>query len=158
MTAYRVEPGDAETVLDVWRQRWSGEVVYTPRGAYGARDVASFRAVAADGRLFGLVTFVIERGLCGLVTMNAILDGHGVGTKLLDAALAEARAHGAERVVATLTNDNLRAYAFFQKRGFRLVALRPDAIAEVRLKKPKIPLVAPNGIPIRDYLDVERAP
>jgi hypothetical protein len=53
------------------------------------------------------------------------------------------------------TNNNLRALAFYQKRGFRLVALIPGAVEQLRTLKPTIPLVDRTGLPIRDELHLE---
>jgi ribosomal protein S18 acetylase RimI-like enzyme len=53
------------------------------------------------------------------------------------------------------TNDNTPALRFYQKRGFVLSALRPNAIAENRKVKPEIPLTGQDGIPIRDELELE---
>ena len=49
----------------------------------------------------------------------------------------------------------MRALAFYQKRGFRLVGLVPGAIDEERSLKPSIPLVDSAGLPIRDELYLE---
>jgi hypothetical protein len=43
---------------------------------------------------------------------------------------------------------------FYQRRGFLLSALRPNAIEETRKRKP-IPLVDEAGIPIRDEIELE---
>lgn len=151
-----IEPAAPHSVLATWRDLWSGEVIYTPRGVFSPRDVTALAARDRTNRMIGLATYAIRDGVASIVTINAMLDGTGVGTALLERITAEARAGGATSLAATLTNDNLRAFAFFQKRGFRLTALRPGAIDAVRARKPKIPLVALNGIPIRDYIDVER--
>jgi hypothetical protein len=44
----------------------------------------------------------------------------------------------------------------YQRRGFRLVALRPGAVDRARAElKPSIGDLAANGIPIRDEFDLE---
>ena len=53
------------------------------------------------------------------------------------------------------TNNNLRALAFYHKRGFRLMRLVPGAIEESRRLKPSIPQVDSTGLPIRDELQLE---
>ena len=58
----------------------------------------------------------------------------------------------------TTTNDNVDALRFYQRRGFRLVALRPGAVDDARARhKPAIPGTGAHGIPLRDELDLERA-
>ncbi len=54
------------------------------------------------------------------------------------------------------TNDNLRALYFYQRRGFRIVAVHRDAVMHSREIKPEIPSVADNGIPILDELELEK--
>ena len=103
----------------------------------------------------GVVTYDIRDRQCELVTLNAFEDGRGVGSALLAAVAKEATAQGCRRLWLITTNDNLRALAFYQRRGLRLAALYPGAVDESRRIKPSISLVAENGIPIRDELELE---
>ena len=66
-----------------------------------------------------------------------------------------ARERGCRRLFLITTNDNLRALAFYQKRGFELAALRRGALNESRKLKPSIPLIGENGIPLRDEIELE---
>ena len=50
----------------------------------------------------------------------------------------------------------LDALRFYQRRGFRLVGLRPGALAASRAVKPEIPETGAYGIPLRDEIDLER--
>jgi hypothetical protein len=49
----------------------------------------------------------------------------------------------------------MAALRFYQKKGFVLVALYPNAIEESRRLKPEIPLLGNDGIPIRDEIEFE---
>jgi ribosomal protein S18 acetylase RimI-like enzyme len=109
-----------------------------------------------DGRPVGLLTFrpdgptTIE--LAALVVGE---PGRGIGSALVDALLIEAARSGADRIWAVTTNDNLEALRLYQRRGFRLVALRAGAVDEARATiKPSIGDLAANGIPIRDELEL----
>jgi hypothetical protein len=53
------------------------------------------------------------------------------------------------------TNDNLHALGFYQKRGFRLVAVHSNALAASRKIKPSIPDFGMHGIPLRDEIELE---
>ena len=79
----------------------------------------------------------------------------GVGTALLDAVRDAAVQAGCRRIWLITTNDNLRALGFYQKRGYRLVAVHRDALQRSRELKPSIPLVSPDGIPLRDEIELE---
>jgi ribosomal protein S18 acetylase RimI-like enzyme len=65
-----------------------------------------------------------------------------------------AKRSGCRRLRLTTTNDNLNALRFYQKVGFILAALRPNAIEKTRKLKP-IPMLGENGIPIRDEIELE---
>jgi hypothetical protein len=53
------------------------------------------------------------------------------------------------------TNDNVDALRFYQKKGFKLVAVHRNAIEQSRKLKPEIPSVGKNGIPLRDENELE---
>jgi GNAT superfamily N-acetyltransferase len=78
-----------------------------------------------------------------------------VGTALLDAVKRIALEAGCRRVYLTTTNDNLRALRFYQRRGFRLVAVYAGAVDRARAHKPQIPAIGMHGIPIRDEIELE---
>ena len=56
----------------------------------------------------------------------------------------------------TTTNDNLNALRFYQRRGFRITAVRPGAVDEARRTKPSISTSGEDGIPIHDEIELER--
>jgi ribosomal protein S18 acetylase RimI-like enzyme len=117
-------------------------------------ELPGFAAFEGE-RCVGLVTYEIDGEACEIVTIDALEEGQGIGTALLDAVACVARKAGCSRVQLLTTNNNLRALAFYQKRGFRLVGLVPGAIDEERSLKPSIPLVDAAGLPIRDELHLE---
>jgi hypothetical protein len=56
------------------------------------------------------------------------------------------------------TNDNVDALRFYQRRGFRIVAVHPGAVDVSRRElKPQISEIGDYGIPIRDELVLERS-
>ena len=74
---------------------------------------------------------------------------------LMDAALRAAREEGYRVVWLTTTNDNLDAIRFYQRRGFRIVGVRPGAVDRARVTlKPEIPEVGMYGIRMSDELDL----
>jgi GNAT superfamily N-acetyltransferase len=89
-----------------------------------------------------------------LLFLEALVPNAGVGTALLDAVVEYLRNLGASQLSVTTTNDNLNALSFYQRHGFRLSELRPGAVDRARLLKPTIPLIAENGIPICDELEL----
>jgi len=109
-----------------------------------------------DGRPVGIVTYRLDGRECELAFIAAFERHRGVGTALLEALLDAAA--GCDRVWLVTTNDNLEALRFYQRRGFRLTALRPGAIDELRASlKRRIGTVGEFGIPLRDELELERS-
>ena len=106
------------------------------------------------GRIAGLVTFDVRPGVLEIVTINALDRYAGIGTMLIEAVRAEAKRLGCQEITLTTTNDNIEALRFYQRRGFRLAALRPGAVDRSRLVKPEIPRTGDFGIPLRDEIDL----
>ena len=135
-------------------ERWGDSIVTGRGGVWHPSELPGFAALRG-GDCVGVVTYEIDGDACEVVTIDALEEGHGIGTALLNAVVEAAREAGCARVQLLTTNNNLRALAFYQKRGFRLVGLVPGAIDEQRSMKPSIPLVDSAGLPIRDELHLE---
>ena len=90
-----------------------------------------------------------------LVAINAFSRYQGIASALLRSIVDRLdRLEGFETLRLTTTNDNLDALQFYQRRGFRLQALRPGAVEAARAHKPTISAVGEHGILIRDELDL----
>ncbi len=110
-----------------------------------------------DGRPIGLVTYRRVNGECELAFIAALERQSGIGSALL-AALCREMGDG-ERIWLVTTNDNLEALRFYQRRGFRVSALRTGAVDESRSRlKPQIPTAGDFGIPVRDEIELEWRP
>lgn len=103
----------------------------------------------------GLVTYRIDEAACEVVTINSLVEGQGVGTALLEAVRVAAQEAGCRRVWLVVTNDNMPALRYYQKRGFHLAALYPNALEAARRLKPEIPLFGFDNIPLRDEIELE---
>lgn len=134
--------------------RWRAPTVVGHGHVYRVAELPGFVALEDDAPL-GVITFTIEDDACEVVTIDSLREGVGVGSALLQAVVDEAREAGCRRLWLVTTNDNLRMLRFTQKRGFALVALRPNALEESRRLKPEIPQHGLHGIPIRDELELE---
>ena len=107
------------------------------------------------GKRKGLLTYRISNRSCEIVTLDRLAQGCGIGSALVRAAIRAARRAGCSRVWLLTTNDNVRALRFYQRRGFRLTALRSGAIDRARRLKPQIPRLGDYGIEIRDELEFQ---
>ena len=83
------------------------------------------------------------------------MEKAGIGTALIDAVKDVATMARCKRLWLITTNDNMAALHFFQKRGFMLVAVYPNALEQSRKLKPEIPLIGIDGIPLRDEIELE---
>jgi N-acetylglutamate synthase-like GNAT family acetyltransferase len=152
-----VTPEDQEWVLEFMDIRW-GAIRMVSRGQmYLPHELPGFIA-EREGEKVGLLTYHVEDNACEIVTVDSVETGQGIGTRLLEAIKKKARDAGYRRLWVITTNDNLDALAFYQKRGFILVALHCDALSLSRRLKPEIPLVGKYGIPLRDEIELELNP
>jgi ribosomal protein S18 acetylase RimI-like enzyme len=119
-----------------------------------AGELPGFVATSG-GSPIGLLTYRIEAGECEIVSLDAIVQGRGVGTLLIDAVRALAVERGLKRTWLITTNDNLSAQRFYESRGFRVAAVHAGAMAESRRLKPEIPETGIDGIHIEDEIEME---
>jgi ribosomal protein S18 acetylase RimI-like enzyme len=136
------------------REAWHGEVVIAHGDAYRPAEQDGFVALDAE-RIAGHASYRLQDGGAELTAIVVAPRHEGIGSRLLERVVEVARAHGCARLVVTTTNDNVDALRFYQRRGFRLVAVRAGAVDEARVMKPEIPEIGSYGIPMRDEIDLE---
>jgi ribosomal protein S18 acetylase RimI-like enzyme len=154
----RVRPaGEADRPMIAWlmMELWGSALQYVHQTLYRPAELPGLIAERSS-RVVGLLTFHVDGSVLEVVTLNALERRGGVGTLLMEAAVAEARQRGCQEIRLTTTNDNLDAIRFYQRRGLRLVALRPGAVDRARAEKPEIPRIGDYGIPLRDEVDLAR--
>jgi GNAT superfamily N-acetyltransferase len=146
---------DEDWVHELLTERWGSTVIVTNGRVHDATELPGL--VASDsGRRVGLLTYAEDGAVTELVTVDAVTPGAGVGALLVEAAAQLAAKRGASRLRVVTTNDNLEGLGFYQRNGFVLVALRPEAATVTRLARPDLPEVGRHGIPLRDELELSR--
>lgn len=150
-----VADADETPVAAFLTARWGKRYIMLDGRAVDAARLPGF-LVEGDAGLGGLVTLMDEHDFSEIVTLDAATPLAGVGTALVAAAAARAEALGRAALKVRTTNDNLDALRFYQRRGFRIVAIVPEAIVIERLADPSIPEIGRHGIPIRDEIVLMR--
>jgi ribosomal protein S18 acetylase RimI-like enzyme len=110
-----------------------------------------------NGRLVGALTYVVTGAECEVLTLHVDGPRRGLGSALIAEVEKIARRAGCTRLWVITTNDNVDALRFYQRRGFRLAAVRAGAVDASRAAlKPEIPALGAHGIPIRDEIELEQ--
>lgn len=146
---------DRPWLLDLWNREWGGDTMVSRGRVYRLEDVEAVIAVQG-GAYVGAATFVILDDECELLSLNSMVEGIGVGTRLLQAVEDAAKQAGVSRVTLITSNDNLKAMRFYQRRGYRFHAVHVGAIDEARKQKPSIPLLGLDGIPLHDEIEMRK--
>ncbi|MCA9902385.1 MAG: GNAT family N-acetyltransferase, partial [Anaerolineae bacterium] len=120
---------DRPWLREFMRQQWGSEFVVSRGEKHEPALLPGFVA-EKDGQVVGVATYHVSGAACELMTIDSLVEGQGIGAALIDAIKTAARASGCVRLWLITTNDNIDALRFYQKRGFRLVAVYPDAIAQ----------------------------
>ena len=153
----RLEHADAAYIRDRIGATWGFPIISTT-GAYNGPDELKGLVWRDESeQILGLVTWFVKGNWAEIVTLDAYEQGRHIGGRLLDAAEAELLEYGVRWVSITTTNDNIRAIAFYLRRGYRIVKVELEGMERVRAVKPSVPLEGHEGLPLRDMLEFERA-
>ena len=136
------------------KSHWGSEIVVDKGRVIRPAELDGFAAFNGKEPVC-LVTYRIEGPDCEIVTIDSNSEREGIGMSLIDAAKGRAKAKGCRKLWLVTTNDNLNALGFYQRRGFRLTALYPNALEASRKLKPEISMKGAKDIPIRDELELE---
>lgn len=156
MPNFSVQPIDEkqrDEIAGILRQRW-GSAKVVSRGIVHQADQLPGFVVELDGKITGLATYHISGEACEIVSLDSMVEGIGIGSALIQSVRRVAIEAGCQRLWLITTNDNLQALRFYQKRGFHLVAIYPNALQRSRQLKPEIPIIGLDGIPLRDEIEL----
>lgn len=106
--------------------------------------------VATDGAaLVGCLQLVEDDGVAEIKTLAVAegAQGRGLGGALVERAVAECRAAGVRRIVLATGAADTRLLRFYQRLGFRLERVEPDAFTPAQGYPAGL---AVDGIPLRD--------
>ncbi|MCF6136414.1 GNAT family N-acetyltransferase [Pseudalkalibacillus berkeleyi] len=141
-----------KTVKEFLAQHWGSSRIVVSTGTYQCERLDGFIAINDSDEMIGLITYIVLDDYMEVISFDSVYENSGTGTKLLDTLERFAVSLNLRAIQLITTNDNLNALGFYQKRGFQIMDVYPNSVANARKIKPEIPLVAENNIPIRDEL------
>ncbi len=154
MQIIRIEEKQVDTVNRFFIEQWGSSEMVVSSGVYNCAALDGFAALNEKGEITGLITFDRKETEVEIISLDSLLEGHGIGSMLLERTEQLAQAENIKQITLLTTNDNLNALKFYQKRGYRLSRIFPDAVTDARKIKPSIPLIGEYGIPLQDELQL----
>lgn len=100
-----------------------------PHDPWTARDFDAFLTdptmlLVTSPHGFALLRVVLDEAEILTIAVATSAQGQGHGARLLDKALAQAKARGAARILLEVAADNAPARALYARAGFRQTGLR----------------------------------
>ncbi len=149
------EDKDHGAVSAFLTERWTSPEILIDGEMIDGSRLPGFLAWSNE-ELVGMVTLIKRPGEWEILTLDSLKRWAGTGTLLLNAVSVSAREAGVKRLMVRTSNDNLDAFRFYQRRGFRFEKVVQGVIDKERILKPEIPLTGDYGIPIRDEIVFSR--
>ena len=135
----KAEAPDAPRLAEIAYRAWETGILPILSDKPGLRDAERRRlshAVAhgwrhtivteVDGVVVGWCSRVAGRSYIPYLFVMPEMQGHGIGATLLDRMEVMLELQGAERVHLETPADHVRAVRFYERQGYRILALRPD--------------------------------
>ena len=141
---------DRHSALELLAREFGGRP-FVAGGALVSGDDLSLLVAETDGGITGALAWRPADPALQVVAMatDPMWQRSGIGGQLLVEAELLARQRSFSRVVASTTNDNIAALYFYQRRGYRLSAIRPRDPSDG-------PRIGFAGIPIRDEIQLTK--
>jgi ribosomal protein S18 acetylase RimI-like enzyme len=133
---------------------WGSTLVARRGFVIDAQALDGFVAIDNDTHV-GLLTYAVRDADVAGVTLDVEREGRGIERSLMNAVKAKALEAGARRLWLSTTNNNIRAFSFYQQWGMDPALLIREGVAASRAVKPSIPTVDQRGIPVRHELIFE---
>ena len=144
-----------QQVMNFFRQHWGSSQMIISSGTYDCAMLDGYVYVKG-ATIIGLVTYVLRGESLEVISLDSIQEGKGIGTFLMEEVEQFAKELVIPHIELITTNDNLQALKFYQKRGYRIINVIPNAVVEARKVKPTIPLIGNEGIPLLDELKLQK--
>ncbi|MFB4162144.1 GNAT family N-acetyltransferase [Geomicrobium sp. JSM 1781026] len=147
----RSDIADAE-IQQFFAAHWGSSKMIVSSGEYDCTTLDGYAYIDDDEQIRGLITYMLRGPACEIISLDALDEGIGIGTRLVERVERRAVDDHCEHIRVITSNDNTHALLFYQKKGFRFHRIVTGAVGDARKRKPTIPLIAGNGIPIQDEI------
>lgn len=151
---HEITPDNRRTVNEFLKEHWYATTMVL-RGEILDMTRAEGFFLEEEGAILALLTYRFDGGVFEILSLDSLRENEGLGTQMVDEAVRRAKTLGAKKLVVLTSNDNMRAMAFYQKRGFDFVKLYRNGLDAARRLKPDIPTVGRDNIPLRHELEFE---
>lgn len=148
---------DKTDFLALMLASWGSHSMMIDLTVYDCAELDLLGVAGKDGVFMAYASWTIRGDVGLLCALHSVAPGQGAAILLLEAVKAAARARGAVRLKAMLTNDNMPGLGFYQKCGFRFSRLHIEAIDNFRSVVPSIVRTGYMDIPIHDAIELEIA-
>ena len=145
---------DRERALEIFRREFAGRQLVAG-GEPVSLDRAELLVAETEGGINGALAWQRRDGALHIMALatDPMWQRAGVGGYLVAEAESVARRQGLPRVLVTMTNDNIPALYFYQRRGYRLAAVLTGAVASQPQNRD---VVGFAGIPIVDEFQLAK--
>jgi ribosomal protein S18 acetylase RimI-like enzyme len=143
-------------VVNFFIQHWGTTEMVISSGIYDCSQLDGYVLINDQQDIIGLVTYILRGEECEIISLDSVEENKGIGTKLVQEVEKMSLKKGCKQITLITTNDNLNALKFYQKRGYHLTKVYPNAVEIARKYKPEIPLIGNEGIPIRDEIELQK--
>jgi GNAT superfamily N-acetyltransferase len=149
-----LRPDDRSWLVAGLKQAFGDVVVVRRATSIDASILPGFVALDGEQRA-GFLTYQETAGSCEVVAIVSLHEGEGIGRALMEAVYDHALREGCHRLWLITTNDNSRAFRFYQMWGMDLCAFHRNGVDRARVLKPTIPPRGLDGIPLKHELELE---
>ncbi|TCR70228.1 GNAT family N-acetyltransferase [Bosea sp. BK604] len=146
---------DKSQLLAVMMRAWGSYKMMIGLHTYDVSEIDALGLYTPEGETAALASWTLREGTAYLCALHSFRPGEGVAIRMLDEVRRAAKAAGASRLKAMLTNDNMPGLTFYQRQGFRLSGLYLEAIDTYRSVIPTIIKTGYRDIPVHDALELE---
>ena len=156
MKVLKITTDNKHDVRTFFVEHWGSAEMIVSSGIYNCSELDGFIYVNEHDEITGLITYIIRNNKLEIISLDSTEEGKGIGTELERKIEDLAKQNHCEVISLLTTNDNLHALKFYQKRGYRIVGIIPDAVEKARVIKPSIPLIGNDDIPLHDELKLRK--